>query len=59
MERVWGSPCTWREPPENLDSGGAKRVEEILNDATHNVSFQLSTVDTYALQDLFYFYDKT
>lgn len=36
--------------PRKLGSGGTKRVEE--REATHDISFKFSTVNTYALQDL-------
>ena len=57
MERVWGSPWYVERAPRKLGGGGAKRVEERVT--THDVGFQLSTVNTYKLQDLLHFDNET
>jgi len=57
MERVWGSPWYVERAPRKLGSGGAKRVGK-GETMTHDVGFQLATIYTYTLENLFHFNDK-
>jgi hypothetical protein len=52
-----GFPTMGGESPQKIWVVGceASRSKEV---ATHDISFQLSTIYTYALQDLLHFNDK-
>jgi len=58
VERVWGSPWDVERAPRKWD-GGVRNEQRKVNDATHNVGFELSTIDTYTFQYLLHFHDET
>ena len=59
LHETAGSGFPKGESPQKIWRGGAQKRDESKVTSTHKVGLELSTVDTYAFQDLFDFDNET